>query len=376
MPIASLLSLAAATTLLIMPVVAVAAEEDEAAWPIALPGCPDKCGNISIPYPFGTKEGCYFGAGFYIHCNLSYTPPSATVGGVIMKNGSGYYLENQGGDLPGIRTDDGRRFTWILDLVDIDVAEGVARVNGPVSYDCNVNETYHSISVFVVSVKLSPAFLLSTTRNALVGVGQSVEARLSGQIGSTAANYSATCKSLIDAPSVAQNGTCLGLGCCSAEMPPGTDMFTVSMEHQNNTGWKTTPCRYAMVVDKSWYSFSAGDLYGHDLFDRTTASDGVPLVLDFAIWNESCPLAGGRLPAACRSGNSVCVNATHGIGYLCKCKDGYEGNPYLPDGCRGTQTCDNPHYVYYIQARSQISSLLRLNSSLNQREVTTLAECL
>ena len=184
-----------------------------------------------------------------------------------------------------------------------------------------------------------------------MGVGQSVGARLSGQTRSTA-NYSATCKSLIDTPSVAQNGTCLGLGCCSAELPPGTDFFAVSMEHQNNTGWKTTPCRYAMVVDKSC-NFSARDLYGHDLFDRTMASDGVPLVLDFAIRNESC-LVGGRLPAACRSSNSVCVNATHGPGYLCKCNDGYEGNPYLHDGCRGTQTCDNLYYVYTSTQSDQL----------------------
>ena len=143
MPITSLLSLAAVTTLLIMSLVAVAAEEDQAVRPIALPGCPDKCGYISIPYPFGTKEGCSFDAGFYINCNLSYKPP-ASVSGVITKNGSGYYVENQA-ELPGIRNKDDGLF-WILDLFDIDVAEGVARVNGPVSYDCNVNETYHSIN--------------------------------------------------------------------------------------------------------------------------------------------------------------------------------------------------------------------------------------
>ena len=105
MPITSLLSLAAVTTLLIMSLVAVAAEEDQAVRPMALPGCLDKCGNISIPYSFGTKEGCYFDAGFYINCNLSYTPPSASVSGILMKKGSGYYLENQA-DMPGIRNND------------------------------------------------------------------------------------------------------------------------------------------------------------------------------------------------------------------------------------------------------------------------------
>ncbi|KAL4596062.1 hypothetical protein ACB092_12G137200 [Castanea dentata] len=29
------------------------------AFPIALPNCPDSCGNVKIPYPFGTTEGCY-----------------------------------------------------------------------------------------------------------------------------------------------------------------------------------------------------------------------------------------------------------------------------------------------------------------------------
>ena len=29
------------------------------AFPIALPNCPDSCGNVKIPSPFGTTEGCY-----------------------------------------------------------------------------------------------------------------------------------------------------------------------------------------------------------------------------------------------------------------------------------------------------------------------------
>ncbi|GJU27006.1 wall-associated receptor kinase 2-like protein [Tanacetum coccineum] len=34
----------------------------------ALPNCPNECGNITIPYPFGTKEGCYLSKLFQVDC--------------------------------------------------------------------------------------------------------------------------------------------------------------------------------------------------------------------------------------------------------------------------------------------------------------------
>jgi hypothetical protein len=46
----------------------------------ALEGCDDSCGNVSIPYPFGTREGCYMNEDFLITCNHSYTPPLAFLG--------------------------------------------------------------------------------------------------------------------------------------------------------------------------------------------------------------------------------------------------------------------------------------------------------
>lgn len=41
---------------------------------VTLEGCPDKCGNVSIPYPFGTKDGC-FRPGFFVVCNDTFDPP-------------------------------------------------------------------------------------------------------------------------------------------------------------------------------------------------------------------------------------------------------------------------------------------------------------
>ena len=43
----------------------------------ALEGCEEHCGNLSIPYPFGTREGCYMNRSFLITCNRTYDPPLA-----------------------------------------------------------------------------------------------------------------------------------------------------------------------------------------------------------------------------------------------------------------------------------------------------------
>ena len=50
---------------------AAAAAVTEALPPQALPNCPDQCGNLTIPYPFGMAEGCYYKgkAAFFINCS-------------------------------------------------------------------------------------------------------------------------------------------------------------------------------------------------------------------------------------------------------------------------------------------------------------------
>ncbi|KAJ6702362.1 hypothetical protein OIU74_013506 [Salix koriyanagi] len=43
--------------------------------PMAKPGCQDHCGNISIPYPFGTTKDCYLDESFEIVCDEETVSP-------------------------------------------------------------------------------------------------------------------------------------------------------------------------------------------------------------------------------------------------------------------------------------------------------------
>ncbi|VAH42837.1 unnamed protein product [Triticum turgidum subsp. durum] len=97
-----------------------------------------------------------------------------------------------------------------------------------------------------------------------------------------------------------------------------------------------------MVVESDWYRFSTPDLYGVEVLPRRYPR-GIPFVLDFSIRNGACPGKGQKPPPdyACVSGNSYCANATGGAahGYVCRCLEHYDGNPYIANGCQDIDEC-------------------------------------
>nr|DAD29497.1 TPA_asm: hypothetical protein HUJ06_030965 [Nelumbo nucifera] len=101
------------------------------------------------------------------------------------------------------------------------------------------------------------------------------------------------------------------------------------------------PCIYSFIFVAKWYTFSVSHLSGRDDFYARN-DKMIPVVLDWSIENEACENATMRNATTYACGNiSSCYRSLNGWGYLCKCLEGYQGNPYLQDGCQDINECLN-----------------------------------
>ncbi|KAF3338483.1 wall-associated receptor kinase 1-like protein [Carex littledalei] len=79
---------------------------------IALPGCPENCGRIPIPYPFGIGPNCSLSEEFNINCNELYI--DGTSSPYFLSGISNYTSYN----------------SWIpYEILDISLSLGQARVS-------------------------------------------------------------------------------------------------------------------------------------------------------------------------------------------------------------------------------------------------------
>ncbi|KAF8698795.1 hypothetical protein HU200_035053 [Digitaria exilis] len=90
--------------------------------------------------------------------------------------------------------------------------------------------------------------------------------------------------------------------------------------------------------------YGGSDYFGQQLIYGLEKSD---LSEEYGAWswsvtNLTCESAKHNSNYACLSTNSECLGVTHGtayIGYRCKCSPGFEGNPYVQNGCTVRRQC-------------------------------------
>ncbi|CAI9782371.1 unnamed protein product [Fraxinus pennsylvanica] len=276
---------------------------------IAKPGCLAKCGDLTVPYPFGIGLGtnCSVGPWFDINCNTTFNPPKAFIA------------------------------TESLEIIDI--SNGTLRIKNAVAAQC-FSQTGNITRENPVAIDFTgtPYSFADSNKFTVVGCDD-----LAVIVGSSGRNFTSGCLSLCSESEDLIDGFCTGIGCCQTPIPKGLKDFSSALGSLNNHTevWSFDRCGYAFLGDQDIFKFRTSDFSDENFQNRTI--ENVPIVIDWAIGNQSCSEAKKSADYACLE-NSICVDYDVLGGYRCNCSRGYEGNPYLSLGCTDIDECKNNPY--------------------------------
>ncbi|XP_059637816.1 wall-associated receptor kinase 2-like [Cornus florida] len=287
--------------------------------------CQEKCRNVSVPYPFGIGKGFYRDERFEVRCNESSSHPAT---------------------LP-----------YLGDVELFHIGAKHVRVNAMVLVNChNKKKKYSARNCYYFGEalnysKLGQPFRVSHHYNKLVAIGYDIFAYIA-DINNTA--YIAGCTSLcyntslVINPSWTNNGlsSCSGIGCCQTILPNEFLSFDLLIRNMNSSDrfLASKPCIIAFIAERNFSDFNKFKTFSipdEDFLSRVP----VPLLLDWAIGDNisDCHEASRRKDHTCGR-NSYCTKRYDDvIGYKCSCSQGYQGNPYLKNGCQDIDECEDPN---------------------------------
>ncbi|XP_026459534.1 wall-associated receptor kinase 5-like [Papaver somniferum] len=285
--------------------------------------CQLNCGNVAIPYPFGIGKECSMigteGNGdahitYNIICDHSYDPPKPFINATN-------YLE-------------------ILSIseTEVRIRNSFTEFNGrpfksPIEPDhLELKNSFNKSGLNCLDLSDTP-FMVSYTGNKLYGVGCGLVALFIADVIGPKGVARKECQSSCE--SISRDGSCSGSGCCQTDVPRDLESIGVAVM---GTGTKSTNNfnRFAILAEIGQYTFDSEDL----TLDATQISKKyddkvIQIVLDWGIGYKTCGEAKANLTAYGCGDNSRCNDEIKNGGYRCLCSDGYEGNPYLIDGCKG-----------------------------------------
>ncbi|KAK9096309.1 hypothetical protein Sjap_021806 [Stephania japonica] len=194
-----------------------------------------------------------------------------------------------------------------------------------------------------MELTLTEGYRVSYTRNKFTAIGCDTSAFMSDSSG---LSFESGCYSSCNSPDNVLNGSCSGIGCCQTAIPKDVQFLNLSITNRNhhNTIKNFNRCSYSFLADNDWFTFYVSDLWNFSNRVEYNHENGVapPVVIDWAIRNLTCKEAQRNQSSyACRQ-NASCIDSSNGPGYLCRCNEGYEGNPYLENGCQDIDECAHP----------------------------------
>ncbi|XP_026400211.1 wall-associated receptor kinase 5-like [Papaver somniferum] len=289
-------------------------------------GCQQKCGNVTIPYPFGIGNACSMNGNtrYKIICDSSFNPPKPFI------DASGDKLQ-------------------VLSISDTEVR---IKNSFTIVY-CNdhsgksmANDDYEESGLYpYINLRNTP-FTVSFTRNNLFGIG----CDLAGVALWTDGNderqeVMRECKSSCEIKETTARTSCNSNGyiCCETDIPKGTKRFSgeVYMPETKNVTKTSNLCNFALLAELGQYSFNPQDLTMEG-FLTTYKNVVIPVVLDWAMEsNRTCEEEEVNSKTYACQANSYCSETTNIPGYRCICSKGYKGNPYLESGCTDVNECED-----------------------------------
>ncbi|KAL5581626.1 hypothetical protein UlMin_014068 [Ulmus minor] len=241
------------------------------------------CGGVSIEYPFGIADSCFLDARYKVTCDNSSGTSKPFLD----------YIK--------------------LELLNISVNEATVNISSPILSNCADKEIV-DLSEAPFSYSVSNRFTAVGCNNlALMRTDDEDEDGVVGCMSNCHNDYRRA------------NQGCLGLNCCQTEIPWPLEILNVSFQSRScSPDSEGEDCKFAFMVHQNWFM----SILGSNL-SVIKELKYVPAVLDFVIdMNGACSSKMNASNTICAD-NAYCINNSSKEGYVCLCKDGYEGNPYL-----------------------------------------------
>ncbi|XP_042387191.1 wall-associated receptor kinase-like 6 [Zingiber officinale] len=289
--------------------------------------CPKACGDISIEYPFGIGNGCFYAAGFNLTCSYDFNPPRLfLMDGTIQVVG----------------------FDMNMALIQIESPYVILEADKESISTTLINLTNLPFSISAQSYRDGSSGVSGAGggNNLYVG-GCSATASIVDLItNSIVASCPSMCSSTISSTNddriMIQNGSCLIL-LDSFKFNKTSLILQLSRTNENENNHTIDSDRSSIISILCYGNCPSNKTEFLSFIKRGNKARAEASLSWHISDRSSCKEARKYLTTyACRNSNSDCydipspdpIHFDDTIGYICLCSMGYYGNAYLPDGCQ------------------------------------------